>query len=85
MLAITDRAAKHLKEELSKAAAPCADRFRVFVRENCLEVVRDEQRPGDVAVSKNEEVLLVMDQQTADSLSDCTIDFDQLIARLVFT
>jgi Fe-S cluster assembly iron-binding protein IscA len=81
MLEITDRAARRLRTAISRSSGSC---LRVFVRENCLEVVPDEQRPDDVTLEHEDEVLLVMDQGTADGLSGHKLDYDDEVSRLVF-
>jgi hypothetical protein len=55
----------------------------VLLRENCLEVTPDEPRPDDVALEHDHEVLLVMDQETADRLSGHKLVYDEKVSRLV--
>ena len=85
MLHITEPAAQHLRTELSSPSRHGGSAFRVLARENCLEVVRDDERPGDVTLFDDEGVLLVIDPATAGRLSDRTIEYDHSIARLVFS
>ncbi len=83
MLEVTDSAAGQLRTALSKSGEGGNDCFRVFIRENCLEVIADKQRSADVAVEHDDEVLLVMDQATADRLSEHKLDYDATVSRLV--
>lgn len=85
MLQITEPAAQHLRSELSAPPGQHGGAFRVMARENCLEVVPDEERPGDVTLSDDKGVLLVIDPATAGHLADRTIEYDQAISRLVFS
>lgn len=85
MLQVTQPARERLRAELSDRFGRRSEFFRVFIRENCLEVIRDEVRPGDVTVRDEDDVLLVMDPATADWLSDRKIEYDETISRLVFT
>ena len=85
MLEVTNNAAKELKTALLNCRATENDRFRVLVKENCLQMMRDEERPGDVTVEHEGEVLLVMDPATADRLSGHKIEYDEAVSRLVLT
>jgi Fe-S cluster assembly iron-binding protein IscA len=83
MLEVTDRAAGELRTALSDSRESRKDCFRVFIRENCLEVIADEHRAADVALEHDDEVLLVMDQATAECLSGHKLDYDATVSRLV--
>lgn len=85
MLHITQPAAQHMRTMLSRPCRHRGNAVRVMARENCLEVIRDQQRPGDVMLFDDDDVLVVVDRATASWLADCEIDYDQSIARLVFT
>jgi Fe-S cluster assembly iron-binding protein IscA len=83
MLEVTESAAGRLRTALSEVQEGQKDCFRVLLRENCLEVVADKQRSEDVAFEHQDQVLLVMDQVTADRLSGHKLDYDGTVSRLV--
>lgn len=83
MLEITDTAAEQLRAAIPESGAS-ERRLRVLLRENCLEVIPDEPRPGDVTLDHEDEALLVMDRETADRLSGHKLVYDEKVARLVF-
>jgi len=85
MLEITNDAVQRLRRSLAESGKGTNDCFRILIRENCLEVIGDEERPGDVTIEHGGEVLVVMDQATADCLSGRKIEYDENISRLVFT
>jgi len=50
-----------------------------------VNIVVDQQRPGDTTIKQADEVVPVMDKVTADRLDGHTINSNETTERLVFT
>ncbi len=83
MFEITDTAAQRLRKVLADVNAREEVCLRLGETQEGLRMVLDQQRPGDVAVTRDEEVLLVIDAATAGRLDGRTMDFDESTEQLV--
>ena len=83
MLQITDRAARQLKAVLSEA--DCADNacFRLGVKDNRLQIVIDQERPGDTPIGFEGETLAVVDPKAASRFFNRKLDFKEQSSSLV--
>lgn len=84
MLQITDTAGKYMQAALVEAGADVHECFRVVVAEEGVSLTRDQQRPNDVALEHEDQVVLVLDGPTAELLKDRKIDYDEATSGLVF-
>lgn len=83
MFTITDEAASHLRTLLSSADDPDFNCFRMTSTSDGAELAFDHERPGDVRIEKEGDVLLVMDEKTADLLDGLKLTYDESESRLV--
>ena len=82
MLQITNRAARQLKAALSKASDERSACFRVGIADSKVQVVVDEERPGDTTIDHEGETLVVVDPTARNFLSDYELDFDDSAKQL---
>ena len=83
MFQITDRAAQQLKVALEKTDNAENACFRVGVTDSQVQMVIDQERPGDTAIAYEGETLLVLDSAAESCLSNRQLDFEEQSSRLV--
>jgi Fe-S cluster assembly iron-binding protein IscA len=83
MFQITERAARRLKAALSKAEDAENACFRVGVKDRAVELVVDQQRPGDTTIEHEGEALLVLDPMAGDRLYNRKLDLEEQTSNLV--
>ncbi len=74
MVTVTYGAAEHLACTLSEHEVPDEVVLRIKFTKGGVEMQPDKIRPGDETFDHNGNVVLVLDQQTSQSLGDKTID-----------
>jgi Fe-S cluster assembly iron-binding protein IscA len=83
MFKVTDRAAQQLKTALSKAEDTENACFRMGIVDNKVQLVVDQQRPGDTAIEHEGETLVVLDPGAGNALYNRELDFDNEASGLV--
>jgi Fe-S cluster assembly iron-binding protein IscA len=82
MFRITDRAAERLKTALSKADTGGAY-LRIRVGDNKLQLIVDQERPGDMTIEHEGKTLAVLDPTAVNLLYNRELDFDKKSSGLV--
>jgi len=85
MLQITDNAAVWLKSALAELDLDEGACFRLGLTEEGVKIVVDQERPGDISVTHDDDVLVVMDSVSAGRFEGHTMDFDEAARQLIFT
>ena len=83
MFQVTERAARQLKAALSKAENTENACFRIGLKDKQVQLVLDEERPGDTTIEHEGETLLVLDSTTGNRLSNRKLDFAEQSSNLV--
>ena len=83
MFQITERVARRLRAALSKAGAAENACFRVGVKGDQVEIVVDQERPGDATIEHEGETLLVLDSTAGNRLDNRKLDFEGQSSDLV--
>jgi Fe-S cluster assembly iron-binding protein IscA len=83
MFQITDRAAQQLKTALSNAEKPESTCFRIGVADNKVQLVLDQERPGDATIEHEGDTLVVLDSTAGSALENRELDFDTNLPGLV--
>jgi Fe-S cluster assembly iron-binding protein IscA len=83
MFQVTDRAAQQLKTALTKAEDTESACFRIGVADNEVQLVVDQERPGDTTIEHEGKTLVVLDPTAGNLLSNRELDFDNEASGLV--
>jgi Fe-S cluster assembly iron-binding protein IscA len=85
MLQLTDKAAVYLKSALSELHPDEDACFRLGLTPEGVKLVVDQERPGDSTVKYGDEVLIVIDSESAGRFEGHTMDINEATRQLVFT
>jgi len=77
MLTVTDKAAQHLRENLSREEGSPPGAFRIVNSEEGYQLTLDEAKEGDQVFEHEGENYLLLDTEVGEALSNATLDVQE--------
>jgi len=77
MLTVTDKAAQHLRENLSREEGSPPGTFRIVNSEEGYQLTLDEAKEGDQVFEHEGENYLLLDTEVGEALSSATLDVQE--------
>jgi len=77
MLTVTDKAAQHLRETLSREEGSPPGAFRIVNSEEGYELTPDEAKEGDQVFEHDGENYLLLDTEVGEALSNATLNVQE--------
>ena len=77
MLTVTDKAAQHLRENLSREKESPPGAFRIVNSEEGYQLTLDEAKEGDQVFEHEGENYLLLDTEVGEALSNATLDVQE--------